>query len=243
MLVPPLNTVLDSDHRMVTASLRLKLKKYTNTTRATRYNVQALHSAETAQRFNNELTCLLGDLDGSDDIIKHWNNIKSSLQTAAEKILCEPKKHNKPWIGHETFALIDKRSRARAKLSKAKIRREIKQCARTKHGTTPSSQTKSSPRMKVGTLAKCTRSSRSSQASVRLPPIYSKTNVDTISPTKKKKIETWANHFQNLLNIPSANSVPIAPTVGPLSCFFGPPILRRNPTCSQQAQEQQGGRY
>ena len=81
------NTVLDSDHRMVTASLRLKLKKYTNTTRATRYNVQALHSAGTAQRFNNELTCLLGDLDGSDDINKHWNNIKSSLHTAAEKIL------------------------------------------------------------------------------------------------------------------------------------------------------------
>ena len=118
------NTVLDSDHRMVT--VRLKLKKYTNTTRATRYNVQALHSAETAQRFNNEVTCLLGDLDGSEDIIKHWNNIKRSLHTAAEKILGEPKKQNRSWISHETLALIDKRSRARTKLSKAKLRREIK---------------------------------------------------------------------------------------------------------------------
>ena len=34
----------------------------------------------------------------------------------------------------------------------------------------------------------------------------------------KKKIRTWANQFQNLLNIPLANGVPIAPTAGALSC-------------------------
>ena len=92
--------------------------------------MQALHSAETSQRFNNELNCLLGDLDGSGDISQHWNNIKSSLHTAAEKILGEPEKQNKPWISHETLALIDKRSRARTKLSKAKLRREIKKAVR-----------------------------------------------------------------------------------------------------------------
>ena len=68
--------------------------------------------------------------DGSEDINKHWNYIKSSLHTAAEKILGEPKKQNKPWISHETLALIDERSRARAELSKAKLHREIKKTVR-----------------------------------------------------------------------------------------------------------------
>ena len=74
--------------------------------------------------------------------------------------------------------------------------------------------------MKVGTLGKCTLSSKSSQASVRLPPIYSKTKVDT---DEKEKIEAWANRFQNLLNIPSANGIPLVPTAGPLSCVSSDP--------------------
>ena len=161
------------------------------------------------------------DLDGSDDINKHWNNIKSSLQTAAEKILGEPKKQNKPWIGHETFALIDKRSRARAKLSKAKLRREIKYGARKKHGTTPSSQTKSSPRMKVGH----SQNVLSRQEALRHRSDFHRyTQRRTWTQYhRRKKIETWANHFQNLLNIPSANGVPIAPTAGPLSCVSSDP--------------------
>ena len=114
MLVPPLTT------RYSTAIIAWSLlvygsnsKKYTNTTCATKCNVQALLSAETSQRFNNELTCLLGDLDSSEDINKHWNNIKSSLYIAAEKILGEPKNQNKPGISHETLALIDKRRQVR----------------------------------------------------------------------------------------------------------------------------------
>ena len=39
----------------------------------------------------------------------------------------------------------------------------------------------------------------------------------------KEKIETWANHFQNLLNILSAKGVPIAPTALPLFCVSSDP--------------------
>ena len=136
-------------------------------------------TAETAQRFNNELTCLLGDLDGSVDINKHWNNIKSSLHTAAEKILGEPKKQNKLWISHETLALIDKRSRA--KLSKAKLRREIKKAVRVDKARYYSELTDEVIAAdESGNTRKCTLSSRSSDVG----PIST-----DISPTKKKKLK------------------------------------------------------
>ena len=73
--------------------------------------MEAIHSAETAKRFNNDLICLRGDLFPSKEINKHWNNIQSSLHTAAEKVLGDPKEQNRPWISHETLALTDKRSR------------------------------------------------------------------------------------------------------------------------------------
>ena len=75
--------------------------------------------------------------------------------------------------------------------------------------------------MRVGTIGKCTLTKKLSGNSLTATDILRDKSGHIIND-ENENIKTWANPFQNLLNFPSANDVPIAPTAGPVSCFLRP---------------------
>ena len=124
----------------------------------------------------------------------------------------------------ETLALIDKRSRARVRLSKAKLRREIKKAVRADKAQYYSD------------LAHDDIAAYYSENTRKMFSLIKK--LSGIGPTTTDILKDESEHsttdgklFREL-NIPSANGVIIAPTAGILSGFFGLPFLRRNHTVS-----------
>ena len=124
------NCLIQSDHKMFKAKMKVKLKIYTKTPKCFRQDVNALRAPKVADSFRKELALKLEKLPSGSDINCCWNGIKEALAKSAEKCIPKKKPIRKPWISPITLELDAKRYRARTTKSKKRISREIKRQVR-----------------------------------------------------------------------------------------------------------------
>jgi len=107
-----------SDHQLVMAWIRIKLKKIHVKTRQRRYNVELLKNAETKQDYCTMLQEKAANIDDSSTIM--WSDIKEAYTSTAKKVLgYKQKQQRAPWITKEVLELSDERKRLKAVINRS----------------------------------------------------------------------------------------------------------------------------
>ena len=107
-----LNTPDVSDHRMVRAKIKVKIKwpRHKKTTR--KYNVDALQDASKLHQFQLKLSNRfeqLSTLSNYEDVDQGSKNINETILAVADKVLPQEQKPTPRWMSSDNKAAIDKR--------------------------------------------------------------------------------------------------------------------------------------
>ena len=110
-----------SDHHLVIANLRLKLKQ--NWTGAApqrnRYDIGCLKNVQKLDEFRVTVTNRYDETVDSS-----WNVVKESFVTASKEVLGFKKYHHKDWISAETLSKIRARKKKKAAVNSSRTRSE-----------------------------------------------------------------------------------------------------------------------
>ena len=122
---------------------------------------------------------LFDKAEGKGNVDAVWTQMKAIIHSAAAKTIGSTKRKKNPWISTETLQLIEKRARARKGSTKTFLRREVKKSVRKVHSIVKQLSSKPSG---------LSENSKDSQGQ--------------LVTDANERIETWATHFEQLLNRP-----------------------------------------
>ena len=117
-----------SDHRLLTARLKLKLKKNKTETTANRqkYNMSLLRDAEKQGEFrlklSNKFEVLQDLLEDENSIDSQWQHIKDALISTCQEVVGYRKFQQKEWISTETQQGIQTRKEKKALVTNSRTR-------------------------------------------------------------------------------------------------------------------------
>ena len=119
---------IGSDHHLLLAKVRLRLKKYKASTskRQQKFNVNLLKSENTKREFSLELRNrfeALTDMD-SEDVESHWEKLKVSYIETYKTVLGTKKREHKEWISQKSLSLIEERRQKKEIVNASRTRRE-----------------------------------------------------------------------------------------------------------------------
>ncbi|VDO77227.1 unnamed protein product [Schistosoma margrebowiei] len=122
---------ITSDHHVVVANLKLKLKKNwtTRETALQRFNTAFLRDTDKLTEFKittNKRLQSLQDLlkEGETSIEDNWKGIKEALNSTCEELLGLKKHQHKEWISIETLDKIKERKNKKAAINNSRTRAE-----------------------------------------------------------------------------------------------------------------------
>ena len=117
-----------SDHHLLVAKLKLKLKRNTVTgmpARRERYDVSALKDPKKKEEFiialKNKFE-ILQELHEEDNIPNGWQKVKEALRTTCQEILGPRNHQHKEWITTETIRIIEDRKNKKAIVNNSRTR-------------------------------------------------------------------------------------------------------------------------
>ena len=117
-----------SDHHLLVAKLKLKLKRNTVTgmpARRERYDVSTLKDPNKKEEFiialKNKFE-ILQELHEEDNIPNGWQKVKEALRTTCQEILGPRKHQHKEWITTETIRIIEDRKNKKAIVNNSRTR-------------------------------------------------------------------------------------------------------------------------
>ena len=120
---------MSSDHHLVVAGVRLRLKKYTyaNSNTRTRYNVGLLRNKDTQTAFQISLSNrfqLIQELidDSETDLETQWEESRKLWQDTCEELLGKKKAQHKEWISADTIQRLETRKERKAALNSSRTR-------------------------------------------------------------------------------------------------------------------------
>ncbi|VDI48062.1 blast:Craniofacial development protein 2 [Mytilus galloprovincialis] len=212
-----------SDHFLITANIKLKLKKMSSpTTIKRKFDINKLQDTKVKQEFNlqikNRFQVLEDTIEETSEpasINNKWLKVEEIYKETSEKVLGYKRQIHKEWITQGTWKLIDERKEINNKLCqtyseriKDKLRKEYSECNKK-----VKKATRSDKRKYTEDLAKEAEDAASNQ---RMGQVYQvvkqlcnkKTNKsmpikdkqnNTLSSEKEQK-ERWKEHFQEVLN-------------------------------------------
>lgn len=107
-----------SDHHLIIAKLRLRLKRLPNPPRRSRpFHVMKLKQPSIALQFRLEIKNrfqALGELEEDEDLERRWTKLKDVLTTSAEAVIGRRRgSYKERWIQDRSWHLIDDRRRAK----------------------------------------------------------------------------------------------------------------------------------
>lgn len=110
-----------SDHHLVTANIKLKLKKIAPKSNIKKYDTGKLSDNKIKQDFRIELRNKFhvlqnSNIENENQIDEHWNRVRDTFSKTSEKVLGFRRQVHKEWITSETWKLIDKRKDLKKKL-------------------------------------------------------------------------------------------------------------------------------
>ncbi|VDP79287.1 unnamed protein product [Schistosoma mattheei] len=113
-----------SDHHLVVAKIKLKLKKHWTTggTALQRFNTAFLRDTE---KLNNRFQALQDLLNEEETTMEDkWKGIKEALTSTCQEVLGRNKHHHKEWISMETLDKIQERKNKKTAINNSRTRSE-----------------------------------------------------------------------------------------------------------------------
>ena len=109
-----------TDHYLVAARVRLKLKKESRNEQPRLFDVQKLRSQETRDEFRDMLEAKLA-APPPNEVNFEWNEWKSAMQETAETVLGRRRGHREDWISDSTWLLIKEKKDLKIKMESSAI--------------------------------------------------------------------------------------------------------------------------
>ena len=124
------NTVLDSEHKMLLAKIRFKLKAHTKKVRQSDLDTCSLQIPAVLDGYRDSLYSLLQTLLDDLNIDMAWSSILNAMSAAATRSLPKKGPAHKPWISPKSLALIARRAKCRSKELMKIARKAVKRSDR-----------------------------------------------------------------------------------------------------------------
>lgn len=204
-----------SDHKLVLAKIRLRLKAGARKEELKRYNIDRLRDGSLRQEFEQSIQNTVTWQEGS-NVEQMWSSIKEGIHATAEQVLGQDKSKKKAeWITEEVLKLCDQRKELRAKLEAEQggnlrkqynwLTREIKSKAKRDREKWLSDQCEEARRcsernqtrglyQKIKEIA--------GKVELKISTVKDKNGV-TIEDDEKKKAR-WKEYFSELYNVQSS---------------------------------------
>ena len=206
---------IDSDHRLVVISIRLKLRSRPKEKRGRHFDVKCLQDAATKAAFVNTIEQGFQGRRTEGSIEDRWKNLKQCILESGEKHLGRKKKKQKNWISDSTMQIID---------TKRKAYRQWQEC-RTDAGRQNEYRTlrkavrkavKDDREKWLRTMMKETEDSLKRNRQGDFFRKLRDINADKVKPTStildesgqpikdnEEKLARWKRHFDEVLNVKS----------------------------------------
>lgn len=230
-----------SDHHLLLATLKLKLKSYNKSkgTDRPKYEVGQLQSGK-KEEFKISLKNRFQPLALlNDDVEAHWRKIKDVFTTTCEEVLGKQRKTHKEWITQETLDKIKVRrskkakvnvSRTRAEREKAQleyteahkeVKKSIKKDKETYMTEMAVKAESAAQNGHLRVLHQTTRKLSGKWSSAEMPVKDAQGNTLI---EKEAQLGRWKEHFDTLLNRPTPENPPdITPSEKDLPINCEPP--------------------
>ena len=116
-----------TDHHLIVAKVKLKLKKYLNSTSTgKRYNVLMLTNKEKKAEFkielNNRVEALQNETSEIVTTEDHWQQVKQAFTSACETVVGLKNRKHQDWTSPETLVKVEKRKNLKNVLNNSKTR-------------------------------------------------------------------------------------------------------------------------
>ena len=114
---------IGSDHHLIKAKIRIKLKKVKHQDKIKPFALEKLKSKDVEDRYTLELSNRFQALEEQNDIEAHWDLFKQAVVTTAEQVIGRKRgSERERWIKDGTWDLIDQRKSCKNTLDQAKTR-------------------------------------------------------------------------------------------------------------------------
>lgn len=116
-----------SDHHLLVANIKLKLKKHQNTRQTTkRYDVKKLKNKDKQEEFKIEVRNRFSTLQNLDQdqmsTEEYWKEVKQVLTTSCDAVVGIRNRKHQEWISPDTLIKIDQRKHLKESLNNSKTR-------------------------------------------------------------------------------------------------------------------------
>ena len=231
-----------SDHHLLVATVRLRLKRYSNVNNTrTRYNVGLLQNRDTQTAFRISLSNRFETLqelieDNETDIEMQWEHSKKLWLDTCEEILGKKRKQHKEWISTETIRKLEERKERKTALNMSRTRAG-KAKAQEEYTIADKMVKKSVKKDKKNYIEDLASQAEAAAGQGNLKDMYQVTKKlagkfqQTDKPVKDKngnplttteeQLKRWAEHFREILNRPAPETspdIPPAETELPINC-------------------------
>lgn len=119
---------MNSDHHLLVAKIRLKLKKIKKQAKRKVIDIKRLKDPAVKQKFVTEIRNRFRALrevgpEEESTIEEAWGNIKKVYTEASEKVIGHRRRNDKEWLTDDTWATIEVRNKLKQKLLCARSQR------------------------------------------------------------------------------------------------------------------------
>ena len=207
---------LNSDHRLVVMSMRLKLKRKPRQRSGKPFDVRLLKQVERRGEFLNTIWSAFEGRSGRGNVEKQWTGLKKALVDAAEQHLHQRRQPQKEWISTDTLRLTEEKRVAfvmwqnqRACEEKRKhyvalcklVRQSVKKDKEKWWDENMAAMEEDLRRCRQGDFFK--KLKRLSGSKTR-PPDTILDEVGQPLQRNEDKLARWRRHFQDVLNVENA---------------------------------------
>ena len=232
-----------SDHHLVQATLKVKLKAYRNHTDKPmyKYNTQKLKHSLTEAEYHVELKNRFEALtDLSEETVdNHWEKLRNTWLETCKETLGRKTKQHKEWLTPNTWTLIKERKDLKNRLNQcsyssdkthiqtqySESNQKVKKSARADkrnylHGLTEEAEA-AAQRRDLKRLYEITRTLSGKSTNPSKPVKDKEGKIVTTEEGERKR---WVEHFKEVLNRPPPETLPnILPAEDMLDVETGPP--------------------
>ena len=234
-----------SDHHMLFAKVKLRLKKYGQrpTVDRRRFQVNLLRGeGEKKTEFKLELRNrfqLLGEIEEETSIEEHWTKVKEVYNSTCKKTLGEANRKHKEWITKSSLDKINERIKRKAQVNESRTRKakaeaekeyrkaakEAKKSVRKdKEDFTRKVAEKAEKAATVGNMRILYQTTKTLTGKFGKPEVPVKDKEGNTVFGKEAQAERWKEHFETLLNRPPPSEPPdILPARNDLPINCEPP--------------------
>jgi hypothetical protein len=213
-----------SDHHLVTAKVKIKLRRTGPPTKNTRkFEVASLRDPEMRHKYNISVKNRFEGLDQENGSIEEmWHTLADTYQASAKEVLGYRRRTDKEWLSQETWQAIEDRKKQKAKINECRSERlkaqqkqkyteantKVKRFARRdkrRHIEDLATQAEEAARRReLSTVYQITRR-LCNQKPTTSGPVRDKQGK--LLTNEKDKEQRWKEHFEEVLNRPEPTTM------------------------------------